>query len=145
MEFVNQMQLVYIFLVLIMITKGNTGHFRKILRAIDKNLKISCEIQPSQPSHKGDHGKIGSKSVSPEAFISFFLPSAVVLGGSFDYTGAPYFAAISALKAGADLAYVFCEKDAAIPIKSYSPELMVSGIIDRPSTSNSCQNEVILS
>lgn len=27
---------------------------------------------------------------------------------------------------GADLAFVFCAKEAAIPIKSYSPELMVA-------------------
>ena len=27
---------------------------------------------------------------------------------------------------GGDLAYVFCAKEAAIPIKSYSPELMVT-------------------
>jgi hypothetical protein len=37
------------------------------------------------------------------------------------YTGAPYFAAISALKAGADLVHVFCEHEAGQVIKSYSP------------------------
>lgn len=62
--------------------------------------------------HKGQAGKIG------------------VVGGSFEYTGAPYFAAISALRTGADLVSVFCAKDAAIPIKSYSPELMVYPIFD---------------
>ena len=48
-----------------------------------------------------------------------------VLGGSKEYTGAPYFAAISSLKIGADLAYVFTTADASVPIKSYSPELIV--------------------
>ncbi|KAI9009624.1 Ribokinase-like protein [Gaertneriomyces semiglobifer] len=48
-----------------------------------------------------------------------------VIGGSEDYTGAPFFAAISALKLGADLSHVFCEKNAGPVIKSYSPELMV--------------------
>ncbi|CAD8163803.1 unnamed protein product [Paramecium octaurelia] len=57
--------------------------------------------------HKGQNGKIAS------------------IGGSFEYTGAPYYAAISSLKGGGDLAYIFCTKSAAIPIKSYSPECIV--------------------
>ena len=48
-----------------------------------------------------------------------------VIGGSFEYTGAPYYAAISSLRSGGDLAHIFCTKSAAIPIKSYSPELIV--------------------
>ena len=59
-------------------------------------------------AYKGQMGRIG------------------VIGGSPDYTGAPYYAAESALKFGADLVFVFCAKEAAIPIKSYSPELMVT-------------------
>ena len=58
-------------------------------------------------SRKGQNGRIG------------------VLGGSYEYTGAPYYAAQSALQAGADLAYVFCADGAAPAIKSYSPELIV--------------------
>lgn len=49
-----------------------------------------------------------------------------VIGGSRDYTGAPYYAGESSLRFGADLCTVFCSHDASIPIKSYSPELMVS-------------------
>ena len=37
----------------------------------------------------------------------------------------PYFAAMSALKMGADLAHVFCAEGAGQVIKSYSPELIV--------------------
>eukprot|EP00924_Labyrinthula_sp_SR-Ha-C_P001333 maker-scaffold_44-snap-gene-0.49-mRNA-1 protein AED:0.01 eAED:0.01 QI:164/1/1/1/0/0/2/95/324 len=48
-----------------------------------------------------------------------------VVGGCKLYTGAPYYAAISSLKIGMDLSYVFCTPEASIPIKSYSPELMV--------------------
>ncbi len=48
-----------------------------------------------------------------------------VIGGSPDYTGAPYYAAMAALKVGADLATVYCAEEAAVPIKCYSPELMV--------------------
>ncbi|KAG2561738.1 hypothetical protein PVAP13_8KG156300 [Panicum virgatum] len=53
-----------------------------------------------------------------------------VIGGCREYTGAPYFAATSALKVGADLSHVFCTKDAATVIKSYSPELIVHPILE---------------
>jgi ATP-dependent NAD(P)H-hydrate dehydratase len=58
-------------------------------------------------SLKGDNGRIG------------------VIGGSYEYTGAPYYAAISSLKVGADIAHIFCSKSAANAIKSYSPEIIV--------------------
>jgi len=61
--------------------------------------------------HKGAHGKLG------------------VVGGSLEYTGAPYFAAISAMRTGVDLAHVICTRDAAIPIKSYSPDLIVHPLL----------------
>eukprot|EP01039_Chlorochromonas_danica_P001161 gene1161-1268_t len=51
-----------------------------------------------------------------------------VLGGSRDYTGAPYYAAKAALKFGGDLSFVFCSEQAATPIKCYSPELMVTPV-----------------
>ncbi|XP_048521919.1 uncharacterized protein LOC109537018 isoform X5 [Dendroctonus ponderosae] len=55
-----------------------------------------------------------------------------VFGGSIEFTGAPYFSSIAALKVGADLSYVFTIKDAAFVIKSYSPELMVLPFLDDP-------------
>jgi ATP-dependent NAD(P)H-hydrate dehydratase len=57
--------------------------------------------------HKGQGGRVG------------------IIGGSFEYTGAPYYTAISALYAGAELSHIFCFPDAAIPIKAYSPENIV--------------------
>jgi ATP-dependent NAD(P)H-hydrate dehydratase len=48
-----------------------------------------------------------------------------VVGGSQEYTGAPYYAAASALRSGSDLAHIFCPLEALIPIKCYSPELIV--------------------
>ncbi|VAI02620.1 unnamed protein product [Triticum turgidum subsp. durum] len=84
--------------------------------------------------HKGQAGKIA------------------IIGGCREYTGAPYFAAISALKVGADLSHVFCTKDAATVIKSYSPELIVHPILEesysvrddeRESVSSSILTEVI--
>jgi ATP-dependent NAD(P)H-hydrate dehydratase len=62
--------------------------------------------------HKGQMGRIG------------------IVGGSLDYTGAPYYAAQSSLYFGADLATIFCSADALIPIKTYSPELMVTPLYD---------------
>ncbi|KAL0223447.1 hypothetical protein P9112_002837 [Eukaryota sp. TZLM1-RC] len=61
----------------------------------------------SQELYKGNAGKIA------------------IFGGSIEYCGAPYYAAYSALKIGADLAYVVCSPSAANPIKSYSPDLIV--------------------
>lgn len=58
-----------------------------------------------------------------------------VVGGSVDYTGAPYYAAIAALKAGVDLSHVFCDEKAATAIKAYSPELIVHPVL-RSSTAN---------
>jgi len=69
-----------------------------------------CILPLSFDSHKGSSGRVG------------------VLGGSAQYTGAPYYAAMASLKAGADLAYVFCAQEACLPIKSYSPELMVAPV-----------------
>ncbi|KAJ8094699.1 hypothetical protein PM082_010705 [Marasmius tenuissimus] len=61
--------------------------------------------------HKGQSGRVG------------------VLGGALDYTGAPFFAAISALRFGADLSHVICSPTAASAIKSYSPDLIVHPIL----------------
>ncbi|PSC70682.1 ATP-dependent (S)-NAD(P)H-hydrate dehydratase [Micractinium conductrix] len=48
-----------------------------------------------------------------------------VIGGCREYTGAPFFASMAALKIGADLSHVFCSDGAATVIKGYSPELIV--------------------
>ncbi|KAJ8717731.1 hypothetical protein PYW07_005661 [Mythimna separata] len=69
---------------------------------------LSKSILPGKGNKvKGDAGKIG------------------VIGGSVEYTGAPYFSAITSLKAGADLAYVVTTESAANVIKTYSPDLIV--------------------
>jgi ATP-dependent NAD(P)H-hydrate dehydratase len=62
-------------------------------------------------THKGEAGRIG------------------VVGGSEEYTGAPIFASMAAFRTGADLVHVFCAKNAAIPIKSFSPDLIVHPIL----------------
>ena len=73
--------------------------------ALDK-----CVLPLTKTSHKGSSGRVG------------------VLGGSAQYTGAPYYASMAALKTGSDLAFIFCAEEAALPLKCYSPELMVSPV-----------------
>ena len=72
-----------------------------------EKLRLLVPDLDSSKFHKGQAGKIG------------------VVGGCEEYTGAPYFAAMSALRMGADLAHVFCAEGAGNVIKSYSPELIV--------------------
>ncbi|KAH9975938.1 Ribokinase-like protein [Lactifluus volemus] len=50
-------------------------------------------------------------------------------GAEHSYTGAPFFAAISAQRVGADLSHVICSPTAANAIKSYSPDLIVHPIL----------------
>ena len=64
-----------------------------------------------------------------EHFHKGQLGRVAVIGGSADYTGAPYFSAMASARLGCDLSYVFCEPSAAPTIKSYSPNLMVSPIL----------------
>ncbi|KAL2872433.1 ATP-dependent (S)-NAD(P)H-hydrate dehydratase [Aspergillus lucknowensis] len=61
--------------------------------------------------HKGQHGRVA------------------VIGGSLDYTGAPYFSAMASAKLGCDMSHVICNASAATVIKSYSPNLMVHPIL----------------
>ncbi|KAG8935687.1 hypothetical protein FRC02_006963 [Tulasnella sp. 418] len=74
--------------------------------------------------HKGQAGRVG------------------VVGGSADYTGAPFFSAISVLRVGADLSHVICGPSAASVIKSYSPDLIVHPIISDETSSSSFKSEL---
>ncbi|KAH6646336.1 H-hydrate dehydratase [Truncatella angustata] len=53
------------------------------------------------------------------------LGRVAVIGGSVDYTGAPYFSAMASAKLGCDMSHVICTPGAASVIKTYSPNLMV--------------------
>ena len=101
---------VYIFIILLSLEMSESSKFRYLIAESKALMKIATSIIPplNYISHKGTMGRIA------------------VIGGSPEYTGAPYYAAQASLKFGGDLAYVFCEKQALIPIKSYSPELMVT-------------------
>lgn len=69
-------------------------------------------------AHKGEAGRIG------------------VVGGCEEYTGAPIFASMAAFRTGADLVHVFCSTNAAIPIKCFSPDLIVHPILVSVNRSN---------
>ncbi|KAJ9157255.1 ATP-dependent (S)-NAD(P)H-hydrate dehydratase [Pleurostoma richardsiae] len=60
-----------------------------------------------------------------EKFHKGQLGRIAVIGGSEDYTGAPYFSAMSSARLGCDMSHVICTPAAATVIKSYSPNLMV--------------------
>jgi len=83
-------------------------------------------ILPLTPrSHKGSSGRLA------------------IVGGSARYTGAPYFASMAALKVGSDLVTVFCASEASIPIKCYSPELMVAPVYEASSFDSCVRNGAI--
>ncbi|PHH79563.1 hypothetical protein CDD80_4443 [Ophiocordyceps camponoti-rufipedis] len=57
--------------------------------------------------HKGQLGRVG------------------VIGGSIDYTGAPFFSAMASARLGCDMSHIICTPGAGAVVKSYSPNLMV--------------------
>jgi len=82
-----------------------------VKRVLDEVKRIIPPL--STKLHKGQAGRVG------------------VLGGSQDYTGAPFFAAMSALRLGCDLSHVICEPESGRVIKTYSPDLIVHPILDK--------------
>ncbi|KAF8505048.1 Ribokinase-like protein [Gautieria morchelliformis] len=87
--------------------------------------KVKLLIPPlTGKLHKGQSGRVG------------------VVGGAQDYTGAPFFAAISALRMGADLSHVICSPTAAGAIKSYSPDLIVHPILCEGRPTESVRSEL---
>ncbi|OIW34594.1 Ribokinase-like protein [Coniochaeta ligniaria NRRL 30616] len=60
-----------------------------------------------------------------EKFHKGQLGRVAVIGGSEDYTGAPYFSAMASARLGCDMSHVICTPTAATVIKTYSPNIMV--------------------
>ncbi|RMZ90308.1 hypothetical protein DV736_g2445, partial [Chaetothyriales sp. CBS 134916] len=86
--------------------------------------KVRKLVPPMLPKfHKGQLGRVA------------------VIGGSADYTGAPYFSAMASARLGCDLSFVICEPSAAPTIKSYSPNLMVSPILRSLASISPAQRE----
>lgn len=63
-------------------------------------------MQRNLDSKKGDNGKV------------------LVIGGSKEYVGAPYFAAMAALRTGIDLVYVAAPERVAWVLNTFSPDLI---------------------
>ncbi|KIW83580.1 YjeF family domain-containing protein [Fonsecaea pedrosoi CBS 271.37] len=101
----------------------------------------SSAINMSAPA-RSMLGKV-HKLVPPmlERFHKGQLGRVAVIGGSADYTGAPYFSAMASARLGCDMSYVFCEPSAAPTIKSYSPNLMVSPILRSTASISQAQKE----
>jgi ATP-dependent NAD(P)H-hydrate dehydratase len=74
--------------------------------------------------HKGQSGRVG------------------ILGGALDYTGAPFFASMSAYRLGADLSHVICSPTAAGAIKSYAPDLIVHPILREDAEEQNVRKEL---
>ncbi|KAL2270257.1 hypothetical protein VTJ83DRAFT_2441 [Remersonia thermophila] len=89
----------------------------------DLLARVRMMIPPMlEKFHKGQLGRVG------------------VIGGSEDYTGAPYFSAMASARLGCDMSHVICTPTAATVIKSYSPNLMVHPLMRQspsPSTATS--------
>ncbi|PWN40611.1 Ribokinase-like protein [Ceraceosorus guamensis] len=62
-------------------------------------------------AHKGQAGRVG------------------IVGGSADYSGAPFFAAMTSMRLGCDMSFNICSPDAGHVIKTYSPDLIVMTLL----------------
>lgn len=81
--------------------------------------------------HKGQSGRVGVLGGALEYVLHtcFSYSNSALRRRRQSYTGAPFFASISALRVGADLSHVICSPTAAGAIKSYSPDLIVHPIL----------------
>lgn len=92
-------------------------------RSILKDVKTL--IPPlSEKMHKGQAGRVG------------------VIGGSRDYTGAPYFASMSSMRLGADMSHTICEPGAGNVIKTYSPDLIVHRVLEEGKPQSDIKKEL---
>ncbi|KAI0910733.1 H-hydrate dehydratase [Ustulina deusta] len=77
-----------------------------------------------------------------EKFHKGQLGRVAVIGGSEDYTGAPFFSSLSSARLGCDMSHVICTPGAAAVIKTYSPNLMVHPLMRQsPSPSSPDRGE----
>uniref|UniRef100_A0A8C7A6C5 ATP-dependent NAD(P)H-hydrate dehydratase n=1 Tax=Neovison vison TaxID=452646 RepID=A0A8C7A6C5_NEOVI len=83
-------------------------HKAHSIKDMENTLQLVRNIIPPLTSqkHKGQDGRIGMVAVTPPLVL---IPQ------------------------GADLSHVFCTREAALVIKSYSPELIVHPVLDSPS------------
>ena len=108
--FFNNLNLSAIIFVILFNIHSYSEHKMIKWRAISENSRKVIPIL-TKSNYKGQMGRIG------------------ILGGSEEYTGAPYYAGKASLLLGADLSFIFCAETATIPIKSYSPERKLSFVL----------------
>lgn len=84
------------------------------MKTVTTSNKLISRILPQRAakSKKGDNGIV------------------LVVGGSRLYHGAPLLAALAAMRSGSDLVYVAVPRPISIPIRSYSPNLIVLPLPD---------------
>jgi NAD(P)H-hydrate epimerase len=81
-------------------------------RVVDEDF-VRESIRPRRAdSHKGENGVV------------------LVIGGSWMYHGAPFLAAMAAMRCGVDLAYIAVPEKIAAPIRSLSPAAIVIPLTD---------------
>ncbi|KAI0107576.1 H-hydrate dehydratase [Nemania sp. FL0031] len=87
---------------------------------------MSTQADEMSSTTKGVLNKV-RQMVPPmlETFHKGQLGRVAVIGGSEDYTGAPYFSAMASARLGCDMSHVICTPAAGAVIKTYSPNLMV--------------------
>ncbi|KKP02629.1 hypothetical protein THAR02_05263 [Trichoderma harzianum] len=89
-------------------------------------MSVYRDVPEMSASTKNILGKV-RRMVPPmlDTFHKGQLGRVAVIGGSEDYTGAPYFSAMASARLGCDMSHVICTPAAAAVIKTYSPNLMV--------------------
>ena len=81
-------------------------------RVVDENLVRECVKPRRTSSHKGENGAV------------------LVVGGSWMYHGAPFLAAMAALRCGVDLAYIAAPEKITHSIRALSPAVIVIPLTD---------------
>ena len=83
-----------------------------MFKEVDEEFVRDVVKPRSRRSHKGENGVV------------------LVVGGSWLYHGAPFLAAMAALRTGVDLAYIAAPEKVATAIRSLSPNLIVLPLTD---------------
>ncbi|MEM1738173.1 MAG: NAD(P)H-hydrate dehydratase [Nitrososphaerota archaeon] len=85
---------------------------RGMYRIVDEDF-VRRSIKPRRAdSHKGENGAV------------------LVIGGSWMYHGAPFLAAMAAMRCGVDLVYIAVPEKIAAPIRALSPAVIVIPLTD---------------
>jgi ATP-dependent NAD(P)H-hydrate dehydratase len=99
---------------------------------MNSQLPPPPEQQQPPPNGWEDYREqVMAKCILPLSYEASYKGSSgrvAIIGGNELYVGAPYFAGMAALHTGVDLVSVYTAYEATIPIKSFSPDLMVQTI-----------------